>query len=69
MTKTDKYKKIREKFKEGDWVKGTNKHEGCSQVFDMDTNDPQPFSYLDETDPDEFRIATVDEIKAYSKDQ
>ena len=33
------------------------------QVFDMDTDRPQPFDYLGETDPDEFRLATGDEVK------
>ena len=60
---TDRYQAIKEKFKEGDWVKGTNKHDGCSQVFNMDTDRPQPFDYLDETDPNEFRLATGDEVK------
>ncbi|WP_067584747.1 hypothetical protein [Endozoicomonas ascidiicola] len=60
---TDKYQAIKEKFKAGDWVKGTNKHEGCSQVFDMDSERPQPFDYLNETDPNEFRLATGDEVK------
>ncbi len=59
----DEYQAIREKFKAGDFVKGTNKHDGCSQVFDMNTDRPQPFDYLDETDPNEFRLATGDEVK------
>ncbi len=61
---TDEYRAVKEKFKAGDWVKGTNKHDGCSQVFDHDTEHPQPFSYLNETDPNEFRLATGDEVKA-----
>lgn len=61
---SDEYKEIRKQFKDGDWVKGTNKHAGCSIVFDMDTKNPQPFSYLSETDPSEFRVATKEEIKA-----
>lgn len=56
------YSKIKSVFKEGDWVVGTGKHVGCSQVFDWDTDNPQPFSYLDEDDPDQFRLATKQEI-------
>ena len=29
----------------------------------MDTDRPQPFDYLDEADPAEFRLATGDEVK------
>ena len=59
----DKYKELRAKFNEGDWVFGIGKHVGCSPVFDHDKEDIQPFSYLDETNPDEFRLATEEEIK------
>lgn len=59
----DKYSKIRENFKDGDWIYGIGEHKGCSMAFDFDTKHPQPFSYLDATDPNEFRIATKKEIK------
>lgn len=58
----DKYKELREKFIEGDWVIGVNKHTGCSPVFDHDKPNIQPFSYLGETDSNEFRLATTEEI-------
>jgi len=60
---TDKYKALREKFKEGDWVFGLGEHIGCSPVFDHDKPNIQPFSYLNATNPDDFRLATDDEIK------
>ena len=58
------YDAVKEKFKEGDWVIGVGKHIGCSPVFDHNTDHPQPFSYLDEANPDEFRLATEQEIEA-----
>ena len=58
------YDAVKEKFKDGDWVVGVGKHVGCSPVLDHDTNNPQPFSYLDEDNPDEFRLATDEEIEA-----
>jgi len=58
----DIYAKIREKFKDDDWVFGIGDEKGCSQAFDFDTNNPQPFSYLGVTNPDDFRIATDEEI-------
>ncbi len=61
---SDKYKAVKEKFKDGDWVFGVGDHIGCSIVFDHDTPNPQPFSYLDATNPDDFRLATNEEIEA-----
>lgn len=60
--KNDKYAKIRENFKDGDWIFGIGDHVGCSMAFDFDTKHPQPFSYLDDLNPDNFRIATTKEI-------
>ncbi len=60
----DKYNAVREKFKEGDWVFGVDEHIGCSPVFDHDTKNPQPFSYLSDANPDHFRLATEAEIRA-----
>jgi len=60
----NKYKEVKEKFKEGDWVFGVGNKKGCSPVFDYDTDHPQPFSYLDATNPDDFRLATETEITA-----
>lgn len=56
------YEGIRAKFKEGDWVFGIGDHEGCSPTFDMDTDNPQPFSYLGDYNPDNYRLATQEEI-------
>jgi len=60
----NKFAAVKEKFKEGDWVYGVGEHEGCSPVFDHSTDHPQPFSYLDATNPDDFRLATFKEVKA-----
>jgi hypothetical protein len=59
----NKYKAVKEAFKDGDWVFGIGEHIGCSMVFDHDTDMPQPFSYLNATNPDDFRLATDEEIK------
>lgn len=59
----DKYKKLRNKFSEGEWVYGVGDHKGCSPVFDHDKLNIQPFSYLNATNPNDFRIATKEEIK------
>lgn len=59
----DKYKAVKAKFKEGDWVFGIGERIGCSIVFDHDTKNPQPFSYLDAINPDDFRLATTEEIE------
>jgi len=61
----DKYEAVKEKFNDGDWVFGVGEHVGCSEAFDMDTKHPQPFSYLDATNPDDFRLATKEEIETY----
>lgn len=53
---------VRKVFKEGDWVFGIGEHKGCSIVFEGDSCDYQPFSYLDDYDPKSFRLATPDEI-------
>lgn len=60
--KKDKYKNLRVKFKEGDWVFGLGKDKGCSQVFNQNKKIMQPFSYLGATNPDDFRLATKKEI-------
>ena len=72
---------MREKFKDGDWIVGVGKNEGClqvvkkgrmlgvsdgngcSQVFDCDTDRPQPFFFLSDADPNNYRFATDDEIE------
>jgi len=59
-----KARNVHELFKDGDWVFGISEHIGCSQVFTGTYGDFQPFSYLDDFDPDNFRIATDEEIKA-----
>jgi len=64
QTAPDKFDAVRNKFNDGDWVFGLGDHTGCSPVFDRDTNHPQPFSYLDATNPEDFRLATAQEIKA-----
>lgn len=64
MTNLDRYEAVRNKFKNGDWVFGIGEHIGCSACFDMSERHPQPFSYLDATNPDDFRLATIEEIEA-----
>lgn len=64
----DKYKKLREKFNEGDWVFGIGEHKGCSPVFDHDKPNIQPFSYLNATNPDDFRLAKDNEISEAQTD-
>lgn len=59
----DKYKDVISKFKDGDWVFGLGEHKGCSIVFDHDKPNIQPFSYLDATNPDDFRLATDEELE------
>jgi hypothetical protein len=56
------YNAVKAAFRSGDWVVGIEEHSGCSRCFDMDTPHPQPFSYLSETDPSKFRLATPDEV-------
>lgn len=63
----DKYSAVKEKFKDGDWVFGIGKHRGCSQAF-TSGKCFYPFSYLDATSPDDFRIATVFEINQIRMD-
>ena len=58
----DKFKALRGKFKNGDWVYGIGEHKGCSEVFDHEKPHIQPFSYLGATNPDDFRLATDEEI-------
>lgn len=48
---------LTEKFNEGDWVFGLGVHKGCSQVF-WGAGVLQPFDYLNDYDPKNFRIAT-----------
>lgn len=56
------YSKIKEIYKNGDWVFGIGEHIGCSIVFDIEKDNPQPFSYLGSNNPDDFRIATGEEV-------
>ena len=56
------YTEVKKRFKDGDWVVGIGEHIGMSQVFDCDTDHPQPFSYLDDNDPANFRLASQSEI-------
>ena len=57
------YDDVKKVFKDGDWVFGIGEHKGCSEVF-TDNGIIQPFSYLSATDPNDFRIATEEEIRA-----
>ncbi len=60
---TGKYSAVMAAFPEGCWVFGLGEHKGCSQTFDYEhPNRPQPFSYLDATNPSDFRMATGEEI-------
>ena len=56
-----KPKTVQEKFKEGDFVFGLGKEKGCSRVF-FGYGKMQPFDYLNNFNPDDFRLATNDEI-------
>ena len=58
----DIYKALRKKFNDGDWVFGLGEEKGCSPIFDHDKPNIQPFSYLSATNPDDFRLATAEEI-------
>lgn len=55
---------VRKVFNPGDWVFGIGEHKGCSEVFEGAYCDYQPFSYLDDYDPNNYRLATVAEIEA-----
>ncbi len=61
ITNKNEYEDVRQIYKDGDWVTGIGKYQGCSIVFDSDTN-MQPFSFLHCTNPSEFRLATEEEI-------
>jgi len=54
---------MQRKFKNGDWVFGVSKQKGCSQVFTGSYGDFQPFDYLNNNNPDDFRLATRKEIR------
>lgn len=60
----DKYKELRKKFKVGDWVFGIGERKGCSEVFEG-AGKLQPFDYLDDLNPDNFRLATDNEKIAF----
>jgi hypothetical protein len=53
---------VREVFKPGDWIFGLGEHKGCSEVFMGYLWDYQPFSFLNDFDPRNFRLATADEV-------
>ena len=52
---------VHTKFSVGDFVVGLGENEGCSQVFE-DCGHLQPFSYLSDFNPENYRLATNDEI-------
>ncbi len=56
----NKYTEIMKKFKDGDYVVGIGEHEGCSPVF-TEYGHTQPFSYLNDYNPDNYRLATDEE--------
>ncbi|MCK5606922.1 hypothetical protein KAR91_33780 [Candidatus Pacearchaeota archaeon] len=63
-------KELYEKFKNGDWVTGIDKHKGCSEVFIGDDGELQPFSWLDDYNPDHYRLSTqeeIDHVKAHPR--
>jgi hypothetical protein len=63
----DLSKDVRLKFNIGDWVFGIGEHKGCSPVFEGTYCDYQPFSYLNDFNPDNFRLATeleIEEVKS-----
>jgi len=58
---------IKKHFKDGDWVFGIGQHKGCSEVFTGVYGDFQPFDYLNDYNPSNYRLATkaeVDSVKA-----
>lgn len=57
------YEQVKKTYKNGDWVFGIGEHKGCSEVFDIETDKPQPFSYLSSNNLDDFRLATKPEIE------
>jgi len=59
----DHSREVRKHFKDGDWVFGIGENKGCSMVFTGNSDDFQPFSYLDNYDPANFRVATEVEIQ------
>lgn len=65
----EKDKSIREKFKSGDWVFGLGEHKGCSQVFIGYRGEIQPFDYLDDFEPKNFRLANDKEIQEAIKSE
>jgi hypothetical protein len=59
-TEEDK-QQMRNLYQDGDWVFGIGPHKGCSEVF-YNYGQLQPFSYLNDYNPNHFRKATPEEI-------
>ena len=59
-----KSRDVREAFKIGDYVFGLGDNLGCYQVFEGNYCNYQPFSYLNDYDPNNYRLATADEIES-----
>jgi hypothetical protein len=58
-----KHTEIKKHFKNGDWVFGTGSNKGCSEVFTGSGGDFQPFDYLNDYEPSNYRAATSEEIE------
>ena len=56
------YRGVLNKFCIGDWVFGLGEHKGCSPIFEG-YGHLQPFSYLDDYNAEDFRLATKQEIE------
>lgn len=63
----EKYESLLKKFKEGDWVFGIGKYKGCSQIF-WGHGKLYPFDYLNDFNPENFRLATEKEIMIAEKE-
>ena len=57
-----KHIEIKKHYKNGDWVFGIGPNKGCSQVFTGSSGDFQPFDFLNDYNPFNFRQATYQEI-------
>ena len=67
-TDTNDQQHVKKKFKNDDWIISIDKYNGCSQVHTDFVGELQPFSYLDDYNPDHYRLATEEEIIKAKKD-
>ena len=56
-------KTLSERFPPGTWVFGIGQHRGCSEVHgEVGGEFLQPFDYLNDYNPDHYRVATPAEV-------